>query len=177
MLTVKDGYVPFNLSGYMDGLMERIGAFNPEYEPWLGVLTYLHGVCFNYILDRDTNWISNVTDLRYGITGVVSETPPSVLEVLVCIACKANSDLIGEYGVDNTPYVFWMMVANLGLLADGLTEEDANYILDKWTSREFECNGLGSPFPIKNCHRDQRKVDLWLQICGYFSSQIERVYV
>lgn len=177
MYTVKGGFVPCNLPGYVDYLLGRVDAFNPDYERWLNVLVYLHGVRFEYILDRDANRVAYAKDLRRRATGEVTNEEASVLEVLISVSEEAGNELIGEYGVDKTPYVFWMMIANLGLLVDGLTEETANYILAKWMYREFEFNGLGSPFPIQNCHRDQRKVDLWLQICGYFSSQIERVYV
>ena len=105
-------------------------------------------------------------------TGLLLGNPPAeatVLEVLVALSINIDNGLVAGNG-DQARW-FWLMVDNLGLTRPGAP---VNYILNRWLAREFNWNGEGSPFPLQNCKFDQRRVELWLQACGYFSEPIER---
>ena len=94
--------------------------------------------------------------------------PASVLEVLVALAINIDNGLVAGDG--RQADWFWLMLTNLGLLEEGC---EADYILNRWLHRQFRWDGSGSPFPLTKCKFDQRRVELWLQACGYFSEEIE----
>lgn len=100
------------------------------------------------------------------------DMPPSVLEVLLMLA-KQMEDDFGDADQINIPAWFWMMISNLELsqyndIITGTREsEKIIKILDIWLNREFDPDGHGSPFPLKNPRGDQRMVDLWMQANFY----------
>ena len=123
-------------------------------------------------LARDENRAIDGKELRrrYGeISGEQMDLmkPASVLEVLVALAINIDGGLASGNG--EHPRWFWLMLSNLGVLEPGA---EVNYILNRWIYRQFKFNGEGSPFPLRVCKYDQRKVELWLQACGYFSEEI-----
>lgn len=96
--------------------------------------------------------------------------PASVLEVLVALAIDTDDKLAGDGSGDRVPIYFHEMIENLGIYKN---PDKLEYILDRWLNRDFEWDGTGSPFPIhRGCKYDQRKVELWLQACGYFSQEL-----
>lgn len=170
-------FKPWNRYDYFVWLCTKVDACNH-----FGIMEKLHDTEFTWIergnLIRDENRADAGKNLRrefldlkcipniYGDMNV----PASVLEVLVALAVDADGKLAGDGSGDGVPKYFHEMVSNLGVYD---SPGDVNYILDRWLNREFEWNGTGSPFPIrKGCKFDQRKVELWLQACGYFSQEL-----
>lgn len=92
------------------------------------------------------------------------EIAANCLEVMVALAINIDNGLVAGNG--DHPKWFWLMCSNLGLLDPNCNVEDA---LNRWLFRGFSWNGEGSPFPLRSCKFDQRRVELWLQACGYFS--------
>lgn len=95
--------------------------------------------------------------------------PVSVLEVLVGLSIRMCEEVLGD---DTSWELFCLMLLNLGVVKDDggvCDEEDLNEIITKWLNREFDFNGVGSPFPLdKNDEGvDQRKIDIWQQLSLY----------
>lgn len=73
------------------------------------------------------------------------------------------------YG-DRTSQWFWGMINNLGL--NGMTDRsyDAEYVertVDRFLNRDYEPDGRGGLFRIRNCGKDLRKAEIWHQLCWY----------
>ena len=74
-----------------------------------------------------------------------------------------------RYG-DRTAQWFWRMMSNLGL---GLMTDDiydrglVKHKLDIFLHREYEPDGKGGLFYIRDCAEDLRKVEIWAQLCWY----------
>lgn len=124
-------------------------------------------------LARDENRAIDGKELRRRYEDISGEhmdltKPASILEVLIALAINIDGGLAAGEG--EHPRWFWLMLANLGVLEKGV---EVNYILSRWIYRQFKFDGEGSPFPLRICKYDQRKVELWLQACGYFSEEIE----
>lgn len=104
----------------------------------------------------------------------------SVLEVLIALAISCEDNIMSskEYG-DRTSEWFWMMLNNLGLLkySDAewtvKSENEIANIVDIWLSRCYKFDGKGGAFPLKKCHTDQKKVDLWSQLHAYLQENYD----
>lgn len=67
-------------------------------------------------------------------------------------------------------YWFWKILENAGLekYTDEQFDEWKVYqILDDIVDRRYNRNGFGGLFPLRKPKKDQRKVELWYQMCAY----------
>lgn len=121
-----------------------------------------------YGLDPDEDWI------------MFLEKPCSVLEALIPLARRMNDMFEDENKSDMTRVWFWEFIKNLGLkkysnvrletapIAYVETDFlDIQFILDNWLNRQFEFDGLGSPFPLKEAASDQREQSMIYQMYAY----------
>ena len=76
---------------------------------------------------------------------------------------------------NRTSQWFWQMVTNLGLgsMSDRLfNEEYVKETINKFMNREFEPDGKGSLFRIRNCQQDLREVEIWMAMLWYLDSLV-----
>ena len=57
-----------------------------------------------------------------------------------------------------------------GLPDDFYDEDLVEDVLDKFLYREYEPNGKGGLFYIKNCEEDMRDLNIWSQLCYYLNN-------
>lgn len=176
----RNGFVPWNYFDYFVWLCNKVDTFTAEHSDYVRVLRDLHDTEFIWgnvgNLAHDENRAIAGRQLRYEFmsgkavpTNVYGgmESPASVLEVLVALAVDINNKIVGS---DTEPgRWFWLMLRNLGVLDSRENLDSVRTKIDRWLHRDFEFDGVGSPFPLGDCDTDQRKVELWLQACGYFS--------
>lgn len=92
----------------------------------------------------------------------------SFLEMLIGLARRASF----ETGVEPVAW-FWKMMENLELrnYTDDIYEvsidEAVEEALNRVNDRTYLRNGDGGLFPLRNAHKDQRKVELWYQLAAY----------
>lgn len=147
------------------------------------LLMHLHNVEFTYTIPKDANRARDGIDLRYryaheivGDPSVESyiQGPCSVFEMMVALALRCEETIMddGEVG-DRTSQWFWKMIANLGLgsMLDRRFDEDyVNDILIRFLNREYEPDGRGGLFIIRNCRYDLRDVEIWNQLLEFINS-------
>ena len=148
------------------------------------LLTHLHEVEFTYILPMDENRAGNGINLRYRWALDIDEDtdyildvldgPCSVLEMMVALALHCEENIMDDpkYG-NRTGQWFWGMVNNLGLGAmyDELYDERyVDEVITRFLNREYERDGRGGLFTIKNCKYDLRDVEIWHQLSWYLST-------
>ena len=148
------------------------------------LLTHLHEVEFTYILPMDENRAGNGINLRYRWALDVDEDtdyildvldgPCSVLEMMVALALHCEENIMDDpkYG-NRTGQWFWGMVNSLGLGAmyDKLYDERyVDEVITRFLNREYERDGRGGLFTIKNCKYDLRDVEIWHQLSWYLST-------
>ena len=102
------------------------------------------------------------------------DRPCTVLEMLIGLA-RRMSDITAELGnEDHTRDWFWVLIRNLDL--EKFTDEDyfdfggtprIMFLLDQVLGRTFKRSGKGGLFPLRNAKKDQRKVEIWYQMCSY----------
>lgn len=165
---------------YLNWLIDMVD----DHEGYRTMLSVLFGIDYYWQIERDANRAADAFSLRrlyfgseaegYGVMGDRAR----VLEVLVALARRIESDIMGE-GENDYGRWFWEMIANLGLL--GGCEDDMFFkkqerintilyiesVIREWLDRKFRPDGYGSPFPIPGSTYDQRDRELWYQMNDY----------
>lgn len=146
------------------------------------LLIYLHGVKFRYSIPRDENRAEDGISLRYryslhqdfgGVVPKCLDGPCSVLEMMVALAMKCEETMDDPSIGDRTGQWFWGMVTNLGLGAMMDDRFDRRYVEDvvnRFLDRDYEPDGKGGLFTIRNCDVDLRNVQIWYQMNWYLTS-------
>lgn len=99
----------------------------------------------------------------------------SVFEVLLALSIRCEQDIMGVPGSDENDKWFWIMLENLGLLNfenrrfNRISVIEIRRIIDIFLRREYEFDGFGGVFPLKNAENDQRTVELWYQLSSYLN--------
>lgn len=150
------------------------------------LLTHLHRTDFRYSIPNDQNRAEDGASLRYRFALAVGhedsvdivldilDNPCSVLEMILALAVRCEENIMDDPNIgDRTGQWFWGMIVNLGLGAmydDLYDRQCVDETLNKFLDREYEPNGKGGLFTIRNCDRDIRTVEIWYQLCWYLDS-------
>lgn len=166
--------------GYFEWLCSKVSNdARPLCMSYDRLLRQLHSIRFTYTIPMDENRASDGRDLRHRYTYASdAETflkgPCSVLEMMVALAIRCEETIMDDpqYG-DRTGHWFWGMIINLGLGA--MTDEryDEQYVdetVRRFLKREYDYDGKGGLFRIKNPERDLRSVEIWWQLCWYLNT-------
>lgn len=159
-------------------------AHQKDYEP---VLRCLHDIPFYWLIHSDDNRVGDALAYRQSefldnvdtrqmdkvALGQWAMSSPSVLEVMLGMAHR----WCFYFGGPSVAYYFTRMFNNMGFGAfHGRTVEDQHqlrWLVDRWLSRTFDENGVGSPFPLNAPHSDQRQVDMWAQMNAYSAEHFQ----
>ena len=146
------------------------------------LLLRLHERPFRYILPMDRNRASCGIDMRWRYAyehgwceaPACLDRPCSVLEMMVALAVHCEEDIMDNpnFG-DRTGQWFWDMVVSLGL--GGMTDNRfdlgyVDFVIDRFLDREYEPDGRGGLFTIRNCRQDLRKVEIQHQQNWYLNT-------
>lgn len=172
----------WRLFDYYQWLLERIDGHKEPYYNYSLLLNELHNIEFTWSIERDENRAFDGKELRFAYMDeenvpdiFYKEAPCSVLEALIGLSLRCYEDIMWGDEKFHEADLFWIMIENLGLMKCDDEHFSRDYIhqqVNKWLSREFKYDGEGSIFPLKHVHRDQRKVEIWLQMCGYLNEYI-----
>lgn len=166
----------WHLFDYYQWLLEKIKGYKYPYYDYSLLLSELHSIEFTWSNERDSNrssdgiklrWIymdeENIADIFY------KDAPCSVLEMLIGLSIRCSEQILDDH---EPAEIFWIMIENLDLMRCTDDNFNAEYVRQQiriWIDRCFRWNGSGSPFPLKKAKYDQRKVEIWFQMCGYIN--------
>lgn len=148
------------------------------------LLMQLHRTEFIYLLLKDKNRAEDGIDLRYRFAYDVHTEihdaekylsgPCSVLEMILALSMRTEETImVNPHVGDRTGQWFWGMIVNLGLGSMSDDNYDKRYVemaLNRFLNREYEPNGKGGLFTVRNRNRDLRQVEIWYQLCWYLDS-------
>ena len=147
------------------------------------LFTFLHDVEFVYFVPHDENRADDGISLRYRYClyhkcedlEYCLDGPCSVLEMMVALAISCEGLMDDPQIGDRTGQWFWGMIVNLGL--GSMTDERfdieyVDYVVERFLNREYEPDGKGGLFTVKDSGYDLRKVEIWYQLCWYIDSII-----
>lgn len=100
--------------------------------------------------------------------------PCNMLEMIIGVAKRASfegSDIFPDNSVGDW---FWRIMGNLGLsrYTDDVFMLEQPYreieiVLDTIIERRYGADGTGGLFPLRHPTEDQRKTEIWYQLCAY----------
>ena len=159
-------------------------VFTKRAPSYARLLRYLNSQEFTYSIRLDGNRADDGLYLRYRfkqenhlravdvdryLTGKCS-----VLEMMVALCLRIEEDIMDDPVKGNRIHKwFHVMLKSLGLLDmdDAYFDERyADKVVTRFLNREYEPNGAGGLFRIKDCPYDLRSVEIWYQMCWYFDS-------
>lgn len=152
------------------------------------LLMRLHDTKFRYVIPRDRNRAEDGVNLRYRFARAIGhedeselitdmlDGPCSVFEMMIALAIRCEENIMDDPHIgDRTGQWFWGMITNLGLGSmkdarfDRLTVDD---VVSRFLDREYEPDGKGGLFTVRDCDRDLRTVEIWYQLCWYLDSLV-----
>lgn len=136
---------------------------------------------FVWFVPNDNNRIEDGKDLRlefldeFAIQDVDSgwlHLGCSMLELLVGLAKRLEFQ-----GGHDVEFWFWHLMRNLGIdyihdATEQYSEPAIDERLDAVIFRTYQDNGHGGLFPLVNSEQDQRKVEIWYQLCAYLLERL-----
>ena len=142
------------------------------------LLAYLHETDFVYSIRKDSNRAADGIDLRCRFANCDGDRylrgACSVLEMMVALAIRCEETIMDDTEKGNrTGQWFWGMVTNLGLGSMSDDRFDKEYVvktIHKFLYHEYEPDGKGGLFLVKNCPYDLREIEIWTQLCWYLDS-------
>lgn len=171
---------------YFDWLYGLVCKQSNSHISFRRLLMHLHNINFRYSIRKDQNRAEDGIDLRYrfAITEHYGESPDlimdylggpcSVLEMMVALAIRCEENIMDDPNIgDRTGQWFFGMIISLGLGSMTDTRFDRYFvedIIETFLDREYEPNGRGGLFTIRDCDVDLRDVEIWYQLCWYLDS-------
>lgn len=146
------------------------------------LLTYLHSTPFRWLIPMDENRADDGLELRYKFVyendytddvELYIDGPCSVLEMMVSLCLKCEEIMDDAQIGDRTRQWFWGMIVNLGLGSMTDDNYDRRYVIDiveRFLDRDYEPDGVGGLFTIRDCDCDLRDVEIWHQLCWYLDT-------
>ena len=164
-----------NVKGYFKWILREIDIDPDDFE-FYDLFWHLYSRRFTWSIPFDENRAADGIGLRSLYLrdgGVLPEAQYkescTVLEMMVALSIRCEKDILGN---ENPGAIMWEMIGNLGLDVYDYTfyDEDAvDEILEIWLLRRFDLHGNGGPFPVKKVGGDQKKADIWRQMCSYLN--------
>ena len=143
------------------------------------LLMHLHGREFTFTILMDENRAFDGVSLRWqyicdkdyspDILEDLNE-PCSILEMMVALCFKCDGIMDDPSIGDRFSQWFWHMIVSLGLGGmndDNFNKRKADNAINRFLNRDYEPNGKGGLFTIRNCEYDLRHVEIWHQMCWY----------
>lgn len=173
-------------SDYFEWLYELVcDGYDPEsHFSYRRLLTTLHDTEFKFFVPYDENRAADGIALRYHycVRHDCEELewclsgPCSILEMMLALAIRCEETIMDDPMIGNrASQWFWSMVTNMGLGAmyDGNFDERlVDDILDRFLSREYEPDGRGGLFRVRNWDRDMRTAEIWHQLLAYINTLV-----
>ncbi|MBO5319052.1 MAG: hypothetical protein J6B01_04490 [Ruminococcus sp.] len=143
---------------------------------------HLHQHKFLYSIEKDENRAEDGVKLRHRYRDLFNikevdhkiSGPCTVLEMLVAIAIRCEETIMDDPSMgDRTSQWFWRMINNLGLggmTDDQFNEAQFNDIINRLLDREYEPDGRGGLFFVRDCEYDMRRIEIWTQLLYYLDS-------
>lgn len=168
---------------YFDWLCEVVDSKRfSKHVSYRKLLMHLHNIEFTWSIPYDDNRADDGIMLRrkYALAHHDEELsnyisgPCSVLEMMAALAIRCEESIMDDTLFGNrTGQWFWGMIHNLGLSPMNDSNFDAEFVDDviaRFLNREYEPDGKGGLFTIKNCDHDLRTVEIWRQLSWYLGS-------
>lgn len=163
---------------YFVWLTKKVGGPNGKSpnRRYFRMLRQLYSKEFIWVKPNDDNRAEDGRDLRIKFIDQedLDDVDPywlnmgcSVFEMLIALSHRLWFMTDGYSNSKDSQEWFWVLIENLGLIDTKVKNDEIDKILDRLIWRTYESDGTGGLFPLNKAHNDQRKVELWYQMCAY----------
>ena len=151
-----------------------------EFSKYNAMIWALVDIPFSYIHPMDENRYNDGMNMRIEFENLTSwdisqeagyRDQCTVYEMMAALAYRCEHQLMRDgSGIDRTKFWFFEMCKNLDILKwdfDHLNydyKKDIDTKIGVWLRREYEFDGRGGAFPIKNATENQKNVQIWEQM-------------
>ena len=149
------------------------------------LLAYLHSVAYKHSLPMDENRAEDGISMRYrfartkvpasNVWDIMCELDGecSMLEMMVALAVRCEEWMDDTSYGDRTGQWFWQMIVSLGI--GGMTNARFDWdvvepAIHRFLNQDYNSDGRGGLFTIRDCPHDLRGVQIWYQMCWYLDS-------
>lgn len=157
---------------YLEWLYNLVGRQTKNADHWK-LLTAMNSYEFVMLVPNDDNRCSDGEALRREFAQEEGIYLPrawksmgcSVLEMMISVSRHLAFEMDGSEGS-----WFWHLVSNLDLSRyndSRFNERWINQVLERLVWRQYNSNGKGGLFPLKDPHEDQKDVEIWFQMEEY----------
>lgn len=173
-LSIEDLYFNWMASLAIPNIVER--------DNYQSLLISLYGKKFNFTIPLDKNRLVDGIDLRYRfgyengfsndqIGRYIDTRECSMLEMMVALALRCEEHIMDDPDIGNQ-LSNWFSEMIISLKLKDMTNRNfddrwVEYRLDCLLNHEYEPNGDGGLFTIRNPRQDLRTVEIWYQMCWY----------
>lgn len=158
---------------YFEYLLDIIDDEQYSPDDYLDILWFLYEQDFTWTIENDSNRAGDGISLREHFLSDFGQRdyiygPCSVLEMMVALAIRWENDIMydPDYG-DRTSHWFWYMMKNLGatkLDFSKFTYEKAEKCIKNFLNRDYNSDGKGGLFYVKNMSKNMTKIEIWYQM-------------
>lgn len=170
---------------YLTWLYEQVGSvkLKNKVRTYWSLLRRLYTTEFVWLIPNDDNRVEDGRDLRYDFLrehGIdVQDVDPlwlsegcSMLELLIVLSRELSFQAEGE-----PRDWFWHLIDNLDIHINDRSynsarEQHIDDVLNRVVYRQYSPDGHGGLFPLRRPESDQRRVELWFQLCAYILEMI-----
>ena len=147
------------------------------------LLSHLHKREFTWLIRDDKNRADDGISLRRRFfleSGLDDNSeyldgPCSVLEMMLALAIRCEDIMEDPKIGDRTSHWFWRMIINMelgGMYDSRYNRYEVDKAVDILLNRDYQPNGIGGLFHVRNHVEDMRKVEIWYQMCWYLDELI-----
>lgn len=147
------------------------------------LLAELHKIEFIFYIPLDANRADDGIKLRRRFALELNDAelatkikgPCSVLEMILALAIHCEDIMDDPLVGDRTSQWFWGMIANLGLGSMDDSNFNKLYVgetIARFLNRDYEPNGKGGLFTVRNSDIDIRDKEIWYQLCHYLNTVV-----
>ena len=155
---------------YFDWLCDLVCDDKHSAHAYRKLLMYLYKTDFVYTIPMDGNRFEDGIDMRYRFGSVygydeamtasyLDNCPCSILEMMTALAVRCEEHIMWDPDIgDRTGKWF-----DYGR---------ADFVISKFLNREYDSDGNGGLFKVKNCKQNLNSAEIWYQMCLYLDSII-----
>lgn len=168
--------IDYSVRQYSQFLINKIHGYEPAYMDYSRLILYLFDKPYKFFGSDEDRYRDGIA-LRHSYAQASGDmnilewdAGCTVLEMLVALANRLDSDIMGRPDIDDTFYWFWIFIDNLRLRKytdDRFDDYKVNRIIEDFLNKDIMYDGDGGLFPLKNPMRDQSELPVWMQLSDY----------
>lgn len=172
---------------YFDWMYQLVVDDRYSNKSYRKLFTRLHDTEFIYTIPMDGNRAEDGINLRYQfgrehcysdplVAAYLDDRACSVLEMMTALAIRCEEHIMDDPDIGNrTGQWFWSMLVSLGFGSMDDVRFDREYVdevLERFLNHDYQRDGEGGLFTVRNTRMDMRRMEIWYQLNFYLNELV-----